>query len=282
VSDPALQPILAVIGYPVAGNPTQYMMEKAFACHQLDCRFLTLEVAPENLADAVRGMRAMGFVGGNCCDPHKASIIAHLDRVSDQASLIGAVNCVVREDDALVGYNNEGQGMLQALRRCIDPAGKRVVILGAGHIARAIAVELAAAKASELIVVNRTVGRANELVEMLTGKLQTPAVAVPWEGEYAIPGGVDLVIQATPIGQEDTEAHVPVAPASLAPQMTVADVILNPPRTRLLREADECGCPTVDGLEVFLQQAALSLRQWTGVEPNITVMREAVEEFLLL
>jgi len=282
VSDPALQAILAVIGYPVAGNPTQYMMEKAFACHQLDCRFLTLEVAPENLADAVRGMRAMGFAGGTCCDPHKASIIAHLNRVSDQASWIGAVNCIVREDDALVGYNNEGQGMLHALRRCVDPAGKRVVILGAGHIARAIAVELAIAKTSELIVVNRTVGRATELAEMLTSKLQASAVAVPWEGEYAIPDGVELVIQATAIGQEDTDAQVPVAPASLKPQMVVADVILNPPRTRLLREADECGCPTVDGLDVFLQQAALSLRQWTGVEPNMTVMREAVEEFLLL
>jgi len=282
VSDSALQPILALIGYPAAANPTQYMMEKAFAFHQLDCRFLTVEVTAENLGDALRGMRAMGFLGGICSDPHKQAAIAHLERTTDRAALVGAVNCLFRQDGVLVGDNNEGQAMVAALKRVVDPAGTRIVILGAGNLARAIAVELAQAKAAELQIVNRTLGRAAELAELLTSKLQATASAVVWEGQYAIPEGIDVVIQATSLGQEECETPLPVDLASLKPGMVVADVILNPPRTGLLQAASECGCQTVDGLELFLQQASLSLRQWVDVEPNSTVMREAVEEFLLL
>src|SRR6185295_14648082 len=126
-----LQEVVCCLGQPVAGNPTQYMMEKAFAAVGLDWRYLTLEVAPEGLADAVRGMRAMGFRGCNLTIPHKVEVIKHLDRTSEAATLMGAVNCVNRQGDELVGENTDGKGFVQSLRELTDPAGKHVVILGA-------------------------------------------------------------------------------------------------------------------------------------------------------
>ena len=142
MSHPAIQEIVAVFGQPVAGNPTQYMMEKAFAQVGLDWRYLTLEVAPADLADAIRGMRAMGFRGCNLTIPHKVAVIQYLDRTSEAATLMGAVNCVNRVGDELVGENTDGKGFVQSLREVTDPTGKNVVILGAGGAARAIAVEV--------------------------------------------------------------------------------------------------------------------------------------------
>ena len=282
MSDASLQPILALVGAPVAGNPTQFMMEKAFAQAKLDCRFLTLEVAPADLADAIRGMQAMNFLGGICADPHKQAVVAHLPRLSETAALVGLVNCLCREGNDLIGENTEGKGLLQVLRPAIDPAGKRIVLLGAGHVARAVAVELALCKPAEIVVLDRTETHAAELAALLRDSLQTPSSVGAWQKHFPLPADAALLVNATSIGREDDEALAPVDLATLRSEMVVADVTLNPPRTRLLSEAAEIGCATVNGLDMFVAQAALCFTRWTGVEPDRTVMREAVEEFLLL
>jgi shikimate dehydrogenase len=282
MTDAILQPILALLGYPVAANPTQYMMEKAFAHHGLDCRFLTLEVAPEQLADAVRGMRAMSFAGATCVDPHKQAVIPLLDRLTPSAELAGAVNCIFREGNQLVGDNTEGRGMVQSLARHMELAGKRVVLLGAGQVARSIIAELALAGVAEIVVVNRTPAKAADLATLLTGKVQTSLSAVAWDGEYLVPGEADLLIHATSITADDAEESLAVNLETLRSDAVVADVTLNPPATQLLSEAVGRGCRTVDGLEMFIEQAVLGLRLWTGIDADRTVMREAVEEFFLL
>jgi shikimate dehydrogenase len=149
-------------------------------------------------------------------------------------------------------------------------------------VARSVAVELALCKPSQITVVGRTEARAAELVELLAGKLQVNALRAAWDGEYAVAPETAVVINATSIGREDDEALVPLKLASLRPEMVVADVTFNPPRTRLLVEAQQIGCTTIDGLDMFVQQTALCLQRWTGVEADRNVMREAVEEFLLL
>jgi shikimate dehydrogenase len=282
MTDAILQPILALLGYPVAANPTQYMMEKAFAQHGLDCRFLTLEVAPEQLADAVRGMRAMGFHGAICVAPHKQAVIELLDRTTESATLIGAVNFVYRDEGQWVGDNLEGQGLVQALARRTEIAGRRAVLFGAGQVARAVAVELALAKASEIIVVNRTLPKAAELAALLSGKLQANVSAAAWDGEYLVPGETNLLVNATSITADDADQPLDVCLETLRSDAVVADVTLNPPTTRLLAEAEGRGCQTVNGLEMFVEQAAIGLRRWAGIDADRTVMREAVEEFLLL
>jgi shikimate dehydrogenase len=280
VPDSALQEIVCCMGQPVAGNPTQFMMEKAFAVAGLDWRYLTLEVAPDQLSDAIRGMRAMRFRGGNFTIPHKVAVIPYLDELSEAAELMGAVNCVSRVGDRLVGENTDGKGFVQSLREMTDPAGKRVVILGAGGAARAIAVELALSKVTDLVVVNRSPTRGQELADLLSQRVGVAARFMPWEGDFRVPEGTEIVIQATSIGLGDAEARVPLDISSLTPEMVVADVVFNPPQTRLLRDAQAQGCRILDGLGMLVNQGVIGFRIWTGVDPDAQVMREALEEYL--
>jgi shikimate dehydrogenase len=272
------QELVAVFGQPVEENPTQAMIEAAFAAAGLDWRYLTIEVAPEDLGDAVRGARAMGFRGFNCTIPHKVAVVEHLDRLSEAAGLIGAVNCVVREGEALLGENTDGAGFLAALRRRRDPKGTRVVLLGAGGAARAIAVELALAGAESITVVNRSAERGRELGVVLEGLVADVALEPPGDG-FRVPAGTDLVVNATSIGlYPEVEAVVPLVLDEVGGGALVADVIPNPPETRFLREAAAAGCETLDGLEMLVEQGRIGFELWTGIEPDVEVMRAALRQ----
>ena len=158
--------LVACLGQPVAENPTGAMQEAAFQALGLNWRYLTIEVSPERLGDAITGLRAFGMQGCNLTIPHKVAVIEHLDAITPEASIIGAVNTVRREGDRLIGENTDGKGFLRGVRSDagMDPAGKRVVVLGAGGAARAIVTELALAEAAELLVVNRSVSRGEKMV----------------------------------------------------------------------------------------------------------------------
>ena len=119
-----------------AGNPTVAMVEAAFRHHGLHWRYVNMEVPHAGLADAVRGARAMGFRGFNLSMPHKVAVIPHLDGLGESASLIGAVNCVVRRGEKFIGENTDGKGFLKSLQEICDPRGKNVVMFGAGGAAR--------------------------------------------------------------------------------------------------------------------------------------------------
>jgi len=265
-----------------AGNPTVAMIEAAFAHHGLHWRYVNLEVAPADLADAVRGARAMGFRGFNCSMPHKVAVIAHLDGLGESAAIMGAVNCVVRRGGKLIGENTDGKGFLKSLRDVLDPRGRRVVLLGAGGAARAIAVELGLAGAAHLTIVNRSEARGAELAALLGAKLNLPAEFVRWVGDFAVPAGTDVLINATSIGLYDGQARVPVVPDSLTPGLAVADVVFSPPRTWLIREAEARGCRAIDGLGMIVNQGVVSVEYWTGASPDPAVMRRAVEQALEL
>lgn len=275
-----LQEIIACFGQPVAGNPTQYVMEKALAKAGLDWRYLTLEVSPEGLADAVRGAKAMGFRGYNCTKPHKCTVVPLVDRTTEAAGLIGAVNCVYREGNDFVGENTDGKGFVESLRTLIDPTGKRVVILGAGGAARAIAVELSLAKIAHLTIVNRSAERGQELANLINEKLSVPAEFVVWNGDYAIPAEAEVLINATSVGLFDESARVPVGSSTLRAGLIVADVVFNPIDTRLLRDARDHGATTLDGMGMLTNQARLNFKIWTGIEPDAELMRDSLEEYL--
>ena len=260
-----------------AGNPTVAMIEAGFAHHGLHWRYINLEVPPEELAAAVRGARAMGFRGFNCSLPHKVAVIAHLDGLGESAAVMGAVNCVVRRGDRLIGENTDGKGFLKSLQAVRDPRGQSVVLFGAGGAARAIAVELGLAGVKRITVVNRSESRGAELAALLRAKLGLDAQFVPWRGDYAIPADVGAVINATSIGLYDAGARLGVDVATLHPGQVVADVIFNPPRTRLLRDAESRGCATLDGLGMIVNQGVVSIQFWTGVDPDPAIMRRAVE-----
>lgn len=272
--------IVCCFGQPVAGNPTQFMMERAFAAAGLEWRYLTLEVPPEGLADAVRGLRAMGFRGGNLTIPHKVAVIPLLDRLTAAADMMGAVNCMIREGKELIGENTDGKGFVESLKPVVDPTGKRVVLLGAGGAARAVAIETALAGAAQLTIVNRSLERGDALAKLVQDKTGVPTTFVAWQGDYAAPGDVDVLINCTSIGLNDPSGRVPVDFNTVPPSCVVADVVFNPAETQFLKAAKARGCKTLDGLGMLVNQGAIAFRTWTGVEPNRAVMRDAVEEFL--
>ncbi len=273
--------LVGVFGYPVAENPTCVMQQAAFDACGLRWRYLTIEVRPEQLADAMRGLRAFNMRGINLTIPHKVAVIPHLDRLSPEAQLIGAVNTVVAQEGELIGYNTDGKGFLRSVREDagVDPRGKRVVFLGAGGAARAMAVEMALAGASHIVIVNRTAARGKELVHHLREKTGVAAEYLSWQDEYTVPPDVDILINATSIGLFPNVAEMPrVAMSSIRDDLLVCDVIPNPPRTAFLTAAERRGARTLDGLGMLVYQGAIAFQMWTGVEPPISVMRRALEE----
>ncbi len=273
------QELTGCFGQPVAENPTQAMIEAAYRHHGLAWRYLTMEVSPQDLGDAVRGVRALGFRGFNCTIPHKVAVIQHLDGLGESASLMEAVNCVVRRGDKLIGENTDGKGFVDSLKPLISIPGKKVVVLGAGGASRAICVELALAGASHITLLNRSQNRGETLSQLLRDRVKVGLTYQSWTGDYAVPEGTDIVVNATSIGlYPDADARVPLVLSSLKPGMVVADVIPNPPRTRLVREATAQGCLVIDGLGMLVNQGVIGIQYWTGIDPDPTVMRQALEE----
>jgi shikimate dehydrogenase len=264
---------------PAAENPTVAMVEAAYRHHGLDARYINCDVGPAALGDAVRGARAMGWAGFNCSLPHKVTVVEHLDELAESASVIGAVNTVVHRDGRLIGENTDGKGFIDALRSVVDPAGKSLVVLGAGGAARAIAVEAALAGAPDITIVNRDRQRGSELAATIGERTPARARLVAWDGAFRVPDGTDILVNATSVGlYPDVDARVDVDVETLRPGLIVADVIPNPPRTRLIRDAEERACTVLDGLGMLVNQGAIAIRLWTGVEPDSAVMRAKVEQ----
>lgn len=279
------QELTACFGQPVAENPTQVMMEAAYRHHGLDWRYLTIEVAPDDLQEAVRGARAMGFRGFNCTIPHKVAVIEHLDGLGESASLMGAVNCVVRRGNQLIGENTDGKGFVKSLRELVDPRGKHVVMFGAGGAARAIGVEVVLAGATKITLINRSAKRGEELAQLLADRVKVDVNFVRWDRAYQVPEGVDIVINATSIGLfPDIDARLDLDTSTLRPGMVVADVIPNPPKTHLVRDAQARGCKVIDGLGMLVNQGIIGVEYWTEattgrrVVPEAAVMRKALED----
>ena len=264
---------------PAAENPTVAMIEAAYRHHGLEWRYVNCEVAPEHLAAAVRGARAMGWAGFNCSLPHKLTVIEHLDGLAPSAEIIGAVNTVVMRDGLWIGENTDGQGFVEALRPVCELEGQRVTLFGAGGAARAVAVELALAGAAHITVVNRSRPRGQELADLITSKTGASAEYTHWSPAMPIPPGTGIVVNATAIGlYPAVDDQLDVDWSTLRPGMVVADAIPNPPRTHLIRTAEAAGCTVLDGLGMLVNQGAIAIRLWSGVDVDRSVMRRTLED----
>jgi shikimate dehydrogenase len=192
---------------------------------------------------------------------------------------MGAVNCVVRRDGQWIGENTDGKGFVSSLRELTNPKNKKVVIFGAGGAARAISVEVALAGARHITIVNRSAERGEELTILLQDKLPCYADFTSWDTSFSIPSDTDIVINATSIGLfPDIEARLDFDIESLSSNMVVADVIPNPPATNLVKDARAKGCKVIDGLAMLVSQGVIGVKHWTGVDPDPSVMRAALEE----
>ena len=270
--------LFALLGSPASGNPTGAMIEAACRSVGLDeGRSVSIDVTAEGLAAAVSALRTLGVAGFHVTIPHKVAARAHVDRLTSAAKATGAVNCVKREASELVGDNTDGRGFVASLEPVVEVRGSRVLVLGAGGAARAVAVESALAGAAAILVANRSPARAAELVEFVR-RAGTDATVVPWAEPLAVPAGVDVVVNATSVGMLDADDAVAVEWSDVEPGVA-ADVVIRS-STRFLEDAAGAGWIPVDGLGMLIEQAVAGFRWWTGREPDRDAMRAALADAL--
>ena len=274
--------VCALIGDPVEHSLSPAMHNAAFKHLDLDYVYLAFKVRREELRDAVNGVKALKIHGLNVTKPLKVEITTLLDRLDESALNIGAVNTVLRVGDKLIGYNTDCIGALEALREAgVNLESMKAVILGAGGAARAVAFAVAP-KVKELVILNRTVTKAESLSRDLKRRL---GVDVRFGGLSEVEKeeelkDADLLINATSVGMKPNENLSPVSPNLLKPDLTVFDLVYNPIETKLLKDAKKVGAKVVDGLSMLLFQGAAAFSIWTDRDPPLKVMREALKSAL--
>lgn len=273
---------VGLIGNPVEHSVSPNMHNAAFRELGLDYVYLTFRVEEDRLEGAVDGIRSLGFEGANVTIPHKSAVMEYLDDLDEIARKIGAVNTIKRENHSLKGFNTDGLGALRALNEEIgDIRGKKVVLLGAGGAARAIAFTLAE-KGAKITISNRTASKAKNLKEEIEKKTGSDLSQIPQEEKFlreAI-GNSEILINSTSVGMHPNEGETILESKSLHPDLTVMDIVYNPIRTKLLREAEEAGANTIDGLRMLVHQGVAGFEIWTGETPPIEVMKKATREAL--
>jgi len=269
-----------LLGEIVDGNPTQEMLEAAFAAAGLPWSYVSIAVPRDRFASAWAAARTLGFAGLNVTKPFKLQAAALADRLTPAAAAIGAVNCVYRDGDALVGDNTDGRGLARGVANAGRVEGARVVVLGAGGAARAAAVELALAGAAEVVVVSRSGEAGRSLVDAVTSLGRAAARHEPWSGSWVTPPDTDILVNATSVGMLDPEERPAVDLASMGPAAIVADVVIAARPTALIASAAGRGLTTVHGNEMLVHQAAIGFEVWTGRPADLPVLRAALAEAL--
>ena len=273
-----------LIASPVAGNPTHFMVEQAFLLAGLDWRFMSFEVDPKELGDAMRGIRALGFRGVKVAEPHQVSVLEYLDEVTDRAKLSGSVNCVTSDGSRLLGDNTEGLALVDLVRMHGDLAGRKALVIGSGRLARVISVALAQAGVASIAVASRSPDSGQRLVSFIEGETSAASSLVEFSERepIKIAADVSLLINASSLSTADPDAPLPIELAAQSASGVVVDVSYGSPSTWLTQQAAKRGCKVIDGVDLYVEQTALAFSTWTGVEPEKSAMREAAEEFLEL
>jgi shikimate dehydrogenase len=276
--------ICALIGDPVEHTMSPVMHNEAYKKLGLDYVYIPFRVAPERLAEAVAGLRALNVTGFNVTIPHKVSIIPLLDGLDPRAEKIGAVNTVVNNACELRGYNTDAEGFLRALlERGVEPGGKNVVVLGAGGAARAITYILAERDAG-LTILNRMLELdwAEDIAGLISEDFGKAVRVLELCDEYLAQAleKADILVNATSVGMSPASEASPVPARLLKDGLIVVDIVYNPIVTRLLREAKAAGARTVGGIDMLAWQGALAFEKWTGEEAPLDLMRKVAIKML--
>ncbi|MEW5947525.1 MAG: shikimate dehydrogenase, partial [bacterium] len=228
--------LYGIIGCPVGHTLSPALHNAAFSALGMNARYVPFHVPAENLAAAVGGIRGLGIRGVNVTAPHKVSVVEHLDRLEPAAERLGAVNTIHSEDGVLVGYNTDGRGFIESLRReKVEVAGRHVVVIGAGGAARAVVHAAALEKPASITIVNRTLPKAEKLAAELSGG-GTAVTAAPLDGNVdTVIGKCDICINCTPLGLRPGDP-APAPTGRVTERHVLVDLVYNPPQTRFLRE----------------------------------------------
>ncbi|GAI14969.1 unnamed protein product [marine sediment metagenome] len=270
--------LCGVIGDPVEHTMSPVMHNAAFREIGIDYLYVPFRVKKEELGKAIEGMRALNIKGLSVTIPHKVAVLQFLDELDPLAEQIGAVNTIVNDDGVLTGYNTDATGFLQALLEGgIEPEGKNIVILGAGGASRAISFILAD-RGAHLVILNRLLELdwakelAGRILQAFSKELE--ALELNRENLTGALGKADILVNATSVGMSPNIDETPVDSDLLKPSLIVFDIVYNPIKTRLLREAEAAGAGTINGLDMLVWQGALAFEKWTGSKAPVELMRE--------
>ena len=287
---------IGLIGYPLKHSVSPYFQQAGLDYYKLDIRYEAWETDPAHLPDIVNGLRKRQNVGANVTVPYKQTVLPLLDGVDDLASIIGAVNTIVKRGDKLSGFNTDAYGFMEALEKegHFNPNGKRIVMLGAGGVARAVGFVLMQRKVAALAITDGISERASALAEDLMGHIgeassrskdsELSISAFEWQNldSPRTLGGCDLIVHCTTIGMKDApqEGKSPLRLEVIPKGVLVYDVVYNPRLTPLLRLAQEAGANTLGGLPMLVYQGAASFKLWIGREAPVDIMLRRAEEML--
>jgi len=262
--------IFALFGNPVAHSLSPVMHNTAFRKMNIHGQYIPFCV--KNLEDAVRGIRGLNIRGVSVTIPFKTTVIAYLDETDDEALKVGAVNTIVNEGGRLTGHNTDWQGIILTLRNAMEIEGKTFVILGAGGTARAALFGILRG-GGRPVIVNRT----REKGEQLAKEWGCPFYPLEETGKIT----AECLVNTTSVGMAPDTDRSPIPRELLTGYRWVMDVIYNPLKTKLLRDAEDSGCTVLSGLDMFVHQGAEQLKLWTGREPPRDLMRQVVQERLM-
>jgi shikimate dehydrogenase len=272
-----------VFGYPVEHSLSPAMHNAAIAALGLHFVYIPFSVKPDDVGAAVQSLPGLGIVGVNLTVPHKERVLPYLDEVHPEARVVGAVNTVQIVDGKLIGHNTDGDGFMEPLNEIgFRAEGARAVVLGAGGAARSVVYRLTSAGAS-VTIANRTRMRADRLAaefQALSTNARVRSVDLDMTLRSELQAA-DLVVNTTSVGMYPDLAAIPLAPLEgIRAGQIVYDLVYRPQETRLLREARERGAEIINGVKMLVRQGAASFRIWTGIEPPVKVMEQAVVERL--
>ncbi len=276
--------VCAVFGHPVGHSLSPEMHNAAFETLHLPFVYVAHDVEPGHVLRALDGIRVMGYRGLSVTIPHKVAALEGMDDVDETARIIGCINTVVNDHGRLHGYNSDGLGALAALREAgADPEGSRTLVLGSGGAARAIAVTISRQAPPESMTL---LGVDKQELTLLAHDVQEKGKSHVSCGELT-PDSLrqemelaDILLHCSPVGMHPSSDRSLVPPQLLGEGLVVFDAVYNPRRTKLIQDAENAGCKTVLGLEMFLGQAYIQFELWTGHAAPRAVMRQIVEERL--
>ena len=267
-----------MFGHPVAENPIDQLFDAVYKHYGLHWQFWKMNIKSSfEIPVAIAGAKAMGFAGFCITVPYKIDAIANLDGIDDDVRVIGAANYVTFEEGRMMGHNNDGKGVVKAIKKVTSITGKRVVMLGAGGAGRAMAIEIARAGAAHLTIITRRKSQGIEVADMVQRATGVPTEWILWTGNIALPEGTQILLNATHLGAWPEQEAVPINWSTVPTNATVVDVITNPRITPFLSTAREKGCSIVDGVDMLVQLAMQIFEAWTGITPDEAVFQKAVK-----
>lgn len=273
--------VVGLIGNPVEHSLSPLMHNAAFKHLDLNYVYVPFLVQEDSLESAIKGAKSLNIKGLNVTIPHKTGVIKHLDSLDKVAELIGAVNTIKFDNDHAKGFNTDGIGAVKAIEEVCSVKNKKVIILGAGGAARAVAFQILMEGAESLIIANRTSENAfnlqKDLVEKLNADVRTVGFDEQLENEIS---DTDILINTTPIGMYPNVDQEPLVKATMMHEnLIVNDLVYNPLKTCLLKECEKAGVPAISGIKMLIYQGMEAFKIWTGIYPPVEIFENAIKIF---